>query len=55
MKCMKCAGRLDIVRRCTRTYLCCRDCGAKYGLEELKDAIDDTLEEALAMVHCDRL
>ena len=55
MKCLKCTGKLEVMRMCTRTYLYCRECGAKYTLEELKDNIDDELEEFLAMVHCDRL
>jgi transcription elongation factor Elf1 len=55
MKCLKCAGKLEVKRMCTRTYLYCKECGAKYKLEELKDSIDDELEEFLAMVHCDRL
>jgi hypothetical protein len=55
MKCLKCAGKLEVMRHCLRTYLYCRECGAKYKLEELKDAIDDEIEESLSRVHCDRL
>ena len=55
MNCVRCDGKLQVARFCTKTFLYCEKCGASYRLEELKDRMDDELEESLAMVLCDRL
>jgi len=33
----------------------CRECGARYRLNQFSEAIDDELEALLATVPCDRL
>ncbi|MFP4030565.1 MAG: dual CXXC motif small (seleno)protein [Desulfococcaceae bacterium] len=33
----------------------CRDCDARFSLEELTDEMDDAMEEALANIPCNRL
>jgi hypothetical protein len=33
----------------------CRSCGARFSLSELRESLDDVLEELLGDTRCDRL
>ncbi len=48
MKCKKCNGDLEILRRCRKIHMQCNRCGQEFQIHEIADQLDPETEEILA-------
>jgi len=47
MKCRKCNGKLEILRRCRKIRMQCQRCRREYQIHEIADQLDSETEEML--------
>jgi len=55
LRCRACNAPLKLLRTWSAVLLCCRACGAEYNLERYVREMDETWEEAVGNIPCDRL
>ena len=48
MQCKKCAGKLEVARRCRQVRMRCTQCGQEYQIHEVAQELDPETEEILA-------
>ena len=48
MKCPKCEGKLEVLRRCRKIHLQCSTCRQEYQVHEVAGELDRKTEELLA-------
>jgi uncharacterized protein YbaR (Trm112 family) len=48
MKCLDCAGKLEVLRQCRRVRMKCRQCGREYQIHEVAAELDQETEDLLA-------
>lgn len=48
MKCVKCEGKLEVVRRCSQVRLKCSDCLHEFHVHEVASQLDVETEEELS-------
>lgn len=47
MKCKECKGKLEVLRRCRKVRMQCKECGREYHVHEVADQLDRETEELL--------
>lgn len=53
--CKNCQASLQLQRTCLNIFWHCPSCGRNHTIEEYPEFIDDTMEERLAYVRCNRI
>jgi len=48
MECKKCRGQLEVLRKCRKIRLQCKECGREYHVHEVADQLDAEAEAMLA-------